>query len=48
MITPQFQLDQNDEYIIVKIHCPLIKAQDVEFYVEGTEFKFYVRPYFLR
>lgn len=24
------------------------KAQDVDLYVEGSEFRFYLRPYFLR
>ncbi|KAJ3286593.1 Hsp90 cochaperone shq1 [Borealophlyctis nickersoniae] len=48
MITPVFSISQDDEYIIVVIKCPYVKAQNVEFYSEANEFKFYVKPYFLR
>ncbi|KAI8917775.1 SHQ1 protein-domain-containing protein [Powellomyces hirtus] len=48
MLTPAFSISQDDEFVTVLLKCPYIKAQDVEFYIQDTEFKFYVRPYFLR
>ncbi|KAI9011139.1 SHQ1 protein-domain-containing protein [Gaertneriomyces semiglobifer] len=48
MLTPAFSLSQDDEFVTVILKCPYVKAGDVEFYVNETEFKVYVRPYFLR
>ncbi|KAJ3188872.1 Hsp90 cochaperone shq1 [Gaertneriomyces sp. JEL0708] len=39
---------RDDEFVTVVLKCPYVKAGDVEFYVNETEFKVYVRPYFLR
>ncbi|KAG9293678.1 hypothetical protein G9A89_019015 [Geosiphon pyriformis] len=48
MITPVFNVEQDNDFITIIIHAPFIKAQDVEFFIENNEFKFYLRPYFLR
>ncbi|KAJ3080572.1 Hsp90 cochaperone shq1, partial [Quaeritorhiza haematococci] len=48
MLTPSFSLKQDDDFITVHIRAPFLKTQQVEFYVEGSEFKFYAKPYFLR
>ncbi|KAI8592159.1 SHQ1 protein-domain-containing protein [Geranomyces variabilis] len=48
MLTPAFSISQNDEFVTVVLKCPYIKTQDVEFYINDNEFKFYVKPYFLR
>ncbi|KAJ3262036.1 Hsp90 cochaperone shq1 [Boothiomyces macroporosus] len=48
MLTPIFQISQDDEYIIIEMKCPYIKAQSVEIDVNDKEFRFYGKPYFLR
>ncbi|KAG0244544.1 Hsp90 cochaperone shq1 [Actinomortierella wolfii] len=48
MITPKFSVSQTDDFVTIVIHAPYIKAQDVDIFVEGPEFKFYLKPYFLR
>jgi protein SHQ1 len=48
MLTPKFTIEQTDDFIHLKLHCPYIKATEVEIDVAGTEFRFYCRPYFLR
>ncbi|KAJ3200851.1 hypothetical protein HDU67_001764, partial [Dinochytrium kinnereticum] len=48
MLTPLFQASQTDEFVILELKCPYVKAQNVEFFIEDCEFKFHVAPYFLR
>ncbi|KAJ3326278.1 Hsp90 cochaperone shq1 [Boothiomyces sp. JEL0866] len=48
MLTPSFQISQDEEYIIIEMKCPYIKAQSVEIDVNDKEFRFYGKPYFLR
>ncbi|KAL7750139.1 hypothetical protein RI367_004311 [Sorochytrium milnesiophthora] len=48
MLTPRFSVTQDDAAVRVVIHCPYVKAQDVEVFVAGTEFRFHIKPYFLR
>jgi len=48
MLTPQFELQQFPDHILVTVMAPYIKSNDVEIYIENNEFKFYVKPYFLR
>ncbi|CAG8437348.1 3440_t:CDS:10 [Ambispora gerdemannii] len=48
MITPAFSVDQDDNFIKINVHVPYVKAQDVEFYIENNEFKFFLHPYYLR
>lgn len=48
MLTPAFELHQEHSYLLLTIKAPYIKANDVEIYMEQNEFKFFVKPYFLR
>lgn len=48
MITPRFTLDQDDEFVIVRIVLPHAKLDEGEFFIEGCQFKFHLQPYFLR
>ncbi|ORZ09506.1 box H/ACA snoRNP assembly protein Shq1 [Absidia repens] len=48
MITPTFKVDQNDDSITVTINTPYVRAQDVDLHAQGNEFRFFLRPYFLR
>ncbi|KAI8336910.1 SHQ1 protein-domain-containing protein [Blakeslea trispora] len=48
MITPTFKVDQDENSVVIVVDTPYVRAQDVDLYVEGTEFRFYLRPYFLR
>ncbi|EDO45342.1 predicted protein, partial [Nematostella vectensis] len=48
MLTPRFELTQDDNFVIVEIKTPYVKISDVDFFIGGREFKFFVKPYFLR
>lgn len=48
MLTPVFELSQDDEFVFVSIKTPYVKIADVDFFINDTVFKFYVKPYFLR
>lgn len=48
MLTPVFELSQDDEFVVVIIKTPYVKIADVDFCINDSEFKFYVKPYFLR
>ena len=47
MITPNFKIEQNDEFIIISIRLKYVKISDVEFFIENNNFKFYLKPYYL-
>ncbi len=47
MITPLFKCEQDESQIIVSINVKYVKISDVDFYIEGNNFKFYLKPYFL-
>ncbi|EFA75398.1 hypothetical protein PPL_11477 [Heterostelium album PN500] len=48
MIVPRFTVEQNNDFIIVVARTPYIKANEADFYLMDTVFKFYCKPYFLR
>ncbi|KAI8915548.1 SHQ1 protein-domain-containing protein [Gorgonomyces haynaldii] len=48
MITPLFEITQNQTHLFIKIKCPYIKQQELETMVNENEFRFYCKPYFLR
>ncbi|KAL0480087.1 hypothetical protein AKO1_007255 [Acrasis kona] len=49
MITPSFECEQNEEFVIVKIRVPHIRISSSECYsIVDNVFHFYVKPYFLR
>lgn len=48
MLTPRFELSQDNDYLILSIHAPFAKVSDTEFYIENLEIRFYSKPYYLR
>ncbi|XP_072928491.1 protein SHQ1 homolog isoform X1 [Hemitrygon akajei] len=48
MITPNFELSQDANFLTIIIHIPYAKINEVDLYIDGVDFKFYVKPYFLR
>ncbi|CAB4041768.1 Hypothetical predicted protein, partial [Paramuricea clavata] len=48
MLTPAFELSQDEKFVYVYIKTPYIKIHDVEYFIEEHHFKFFVKPYFLR
>jgi protein SHQ1 len=47
-ITPRFEVDQTDDFIKICIHVPHIRVSSSEFHVEGKDFTFHCKPYFLK
>ncbi|KAI3370448.1 hypothetical protein L3Q82_025211 [Scortum barcoo] len=48
MITPAFDLSQDAEYLIINIRVPYTRTSEFDLYIDGADFKFYAKPYFLR
>ncbi|XP_060926150.1 protein SHQ1 homolog [Limanda limanda] len=48
MITPAFDLSQDPEYLILSIRVPYTRTSEFDLYIDGSDFKFYAKPYFLR
>nr|XP_003217839.2 PREDICTED: protein SHQ1 homolog [Anolis carolinensis] len=48
MITPAFELSQDPDFLTIMIRVPYARVSEFDVYFEGTEFKFYAKPYFLR
>ncbi|XP_028303949.1 protein SHQ1 homolog isoform X2 [Gouania willdenowi] len=48
MITPAFDLTQDPDSLIISIRVPYTRTSEFDLYIDGTEFKFYAKPYFLR
>jgi protein SHQ1 len=48
MITPSFECEQTDDFVIVKIRVPHVKISAIEYTITDKVFHFYVKPYFLR
>ncbi|XP_037535069.1 protein SHQ1 homolog [Nematolebias whitei] len=48
MITPAFDLSQNPEHLIFSIRVPYTRTSEFDLFIDGTDFKFYAKPYFLR
>lgn len=48
MLTPNFELDQTDEYLIIKIKARFANVNETELDVNGTQVTFYSSPYYLR
>ncbi|KAF3855811.1 hypothetical protein F7725_016534 [Dissostichus mawsoni] len=48
MITPAFDLSQDPEYLILCIRVPYTRTSEFDLFIDGTDFKFYAKPYFLR
>lgn len=48
MITPKFHLKQDEEFVVVTVYAPYVKAQEVDISISDKVFSFYCKPYFLR
>lgn len=48
MLTPNFELDQTDDYLIIKIKARFANVNETEIDVNGTQITFYSSPYYLR
>lgn len=48
MITPAFELSQDPEYLTISIRVPYTRTSEFDLYIDGTDFKFFAKPYFLR
>ncbi|XP_063797101.1 protein SHQ1 homolog [Pseudophryne corroboree] len=48
MITPAFDISQESDFLIITIKVPYARASEFDVYIDGDDFKFYAKPYFLR
>lgn len=48
MITPAFELSQDPDFLILTIRVPYTRTTEFDLYIDGVDFKFYAKPYFLR
>lgn len=48
MLTPNFELDQTENYLIIKIKARFANVNETEIDVNGTQITFYSSPYYLR
>ncbi len=48
MITPAFDLSQDGDFLTVVIRVPYTRTSEFDIYIQGEDFKFYAKPYFLR
>uniref|UniRef100_A0A671SIJ8 Protein SHQ1 homolog n=1 Tax=Sinocyclocheilus anshuiensis TaxID=1608454 RepID=A0A671SIJ8_9TELE len=48
MITPAFELSQDADFLTVLIRVPYTRTSEFDIYIQGEDFKFYAKPYFLR
>jgi len=48
MITPKFKCHQDDRLVYVHVNVPHVKMSEIHANVDGSEFTFYLKPYYLR
>ncbi|XP_058258724.1 protein SHQ1 homolog isoform X1 [Hemibagrus wyckioides] len=48
MITPAFELSQDSDFLTLVVRVPYARTSEFDVYVDGEDFKFYAKPYFLR
>ncbi|XP_068450423.1 protein SHQ1 homolog [Clinocottus analis] len=48
MLTPAFDLSQDPEFLILSIRVPYTRTSEFDLDVDGADFKFFAKPYFLR
>ena len=48
MLTPRFKIGQDDRFVEISIYAPFTHVSETEILMEGTDFRFYSKPYFLR
>lgn len=47
MITPKFELNQDENFILIRVEAPYSRVSDAEVFVDEKVFKFYSKPYIL-
>ena len=48
MLTPRFKLVQDDKFVTISIYAPFTHVAETEVFMDGTDFRFFSKPYFLR
>ncbi|KAJ1960307.1 hypothetical protein IWQ62_004278, partial [Dispira parvispora] len=48
MITPKFDVTQDDNFVHVTIYVPHLRTQDIDLHAQDNQLRFFARPYFLR
>ncbi|KAJ1986443.1 hypothetical protein H4R33_003352 [Dimargaris cristalligena] len=48
MITPRFEVTQDDQAVVVTIHAPHLRSQDIDIHIQDFQLRFFAKPYFLR
>ncbi|KAL8577919.1 hypothetical protein ACOMHN_011915 [Nucella lapillus] len=48
MLTPKFELSQDEEFIILTIYAPYTNVADAQFHIEDEVVIFHSKPYYLR
>ncbi|XP_078728570.1 protein SHQ1 homolog isoform X1 [Lampetra fluviatilis] len=48
MLTPAFELSQDTDHLTLTIRVPYARVSELDLYIDGHDFKFYAKPYFLR
>ncbi|KAK7916359.1 hypothetical protein WMY93_012120 [Mugilogobius chulae] len=48
MITPAFELSQDPEFLSLIIRVPYTRTSEFDLFIDGNDFKFFAKPYFLR
>lgn len=48
MLTPRFELSQDDEFLYISIYAPFTNLENTEIFMDGTDFRFFSKPYYLR
>ncbi|XP_072308002.1 protein SHQ1 homolog [Eucyclogobius newberryi] len=48
MITPAFELSQDPEYLTLSLRVPYTRTSEFDLFIDGNDFKFFAKPYFLR
>ena len=48
MLTPRFELDQDESFLLISIYAPFTNISDTEIFIDGLDFRFFSKPYFLR
>uniref|UniRef100_A0A1A8J221 Protein SHQ1 homolog n=1 Tax=Nothobranchius kuhntae TaxID=321403 RepID=A0A1A8J221_NOTKU len=48
MITPAFDLSQDPDQLILCIRVPYTRTSEFDLFIDGTDLKFFAKPYFLR
>ncbi|KAF1334848.1 Shq1 like protein, partial [Globisporangium splendens] len=45
---PRFHVTQDAAWVFVHVHVPYVRVSEMEFYVDGTHFTFFCKPYLLK